>query len=41
VFEVRPSYYDQTLHRLNPGHNDNYAAFVFRPQPTPGPRAGP
>jgi hypothetical protein len=30
VFEVSPSYYDQTLHLLNPRHNDNFAAFVFR-----------
>ena len=30
VFEVAPSYFDQTLHRLNPGHNDNFAAYVYR-----------
>ena len=32
VFQVEPSYYDEALHRLNPRHNDNYAAFVFRPR---------
>lgn len=30
-FDIEPSGYDQTLHFLNPGHNDNYAAFVYRP----------
>lgn len=30
VFEVSPSYYDQTLRLLNPRHNDNYEAHVFR-----------
>lgn len=34
VFEVSPSFYDQTLHLLNPHHNDNFAAFVYRPRPT-------
>jgi len=40
VFQVRSSYFDQTLHRLNPRHNDNYAAFVFRPRSPGGPGAG-
>jgi hypothetical protein len=34
VFEIAPSGYDQALHKLNPGHNDNYAAFVFKPAAT-------
>jgi hypothetical protein len=33
VMQVSPSCYDQTLHRLNPGHNDNFEAHVFRPVP--------
>lgn len=31
VFEVEPSTYDWLLHAMNPGHNDDYAAFVYRP----------
>jgi hypothetical protein len=31
VFQVGPSYFDQTLHRLNRSHNDNFAAFIYRP----------
>jgi hypothetical protein len=38
LFEVHPSYYDQALHRVNSGHNDNFAAFVFRPR-SPGANA--
>lgn len=34
VFDVTPSAYDQALHSLNPGHNDNFAAFVFKPAAT-------
>jgi len=30
AFEVEPSCYDQTLHLLNPGHNNNFAAYVYR-----------
>jgi uncharacterized membrane protein len=30
VFDVNPSYYDQTLHLLNSRHNDNYAAYGYR-----------
>jgi hypothetical protein len=30
VFEVSPSYYDQTLHLLNPSHNNSFAAYVYR-----------
>ena len=32
VFQVEPSYYDQTLNRLNRSHNDNFAAFIYRPR---------
>lgn len=31
VMEFPPSAYDWTLHVMNPGHNDNFAAFVYRP----------
>ncbi len=31
LFEIAPSSYDQTLHLLNPGHNDNYAAYIYKP----------
>ena len=31
VREFEPSAYDQLLHRMNPAHNDNFAAYLFRP----------
>ena len=34
VAEVRrfaPSMYDELLHRMNPSHNDHYAAYLYRP----------
>jgi len=31
VFQVEPSYYDQTLHLLNRRHNDNFDAHIYRP----------
>jgi len=34
VFEIEPSGYDQLLHVLNRNHNDNYAAYIYRPRPS-------
>ncbi|MEW5796140.1 MAG: glycosyltransferase family 39 protein [Candidatus Zixiibacteriota bacterium] len=31
VEQIPPSYYDRTLHLLNPGHNDDFAAYVYCP----------
>lgn len=31
MFQVAPSYYDELLHLANPNHNDNFAAYVYRP----------
>jgi len=33
VFNIEPSLYDQVTHALNPGHNDSFEAFVYRPVP--------
>ncbi len=32
MFEVEPSLYDNLLHTLNPNHNDNFRAWVYRPE---------
>jgi hypothetical protein len=31
LFQVAPSLYDQLLHLANSNHNDNFAAWVYRP----------
>jgi len=35
MFQVTPSLYDQLLHLANSNHNDNFAAYVYRPADQP------